>query len=117
MLVADACSGLHSMLSLSALGMLFIFIKGRKSLRHNAIMFASILPVAFAANVVRVIALMLITYRFGDEAGQGFLHGTAGGVQVVVTLVLRWRGQVDPPPWGRRARCGRIPEGSPRDRA
>ncbi len=78
MLVADACSGLHSMYSLSALGTLFMYIMDRKSRVHNAIMLVSILPIAFVANIVRVIALVLITYHFGDEAGQGFLHGAAG---------------------------------------
>ena len=88
MQVADACSGLHSMYSLSALGTLFMYIMARRSLLHNAIMLASILPIAFAANIVRVIALVLITYHLGDEAGQGFLHGAAGIVLMLVALVL-----------------------------
>ncbi len=87
MLVADACSGLHSMYSLSALGTLFMYIVHRKSLLHNAIMLASILPIAFVANIVRVMALVLITYHFGDEAGQGFLHGAAGMVLMLVALI------------------------------
>ena len=88
MLVADACSGLHSMYSLSALGTLFMYIMGRRGKLHNAIMLASILPIAFTANIVRVIALVLITYHFGDEAGQGFLHGAAGMLLMLVALVL-----------------------------
>ena len=87
MLVADACSGLHSMYSLSALGTLFMYIMARPNRLHNAIMLASILPIAFIANIVRVIALVLITYHFGDEAGQGFLHGAAGIVLMLVALV------------------------------
>ena len=86
MLVADACSGLHSMYSLSALGTLFMYIMRRKSVAHNAIMLASILPIAFAANIVRVVVLVLITYHFGDAAGQGFLHGTAGMVLMLVAI-------------------------------
>ena len=86
MLVADACSGLHSMYSLSALGTLFMYIMARTSRLHNAIMVASILPIAFVANIVRVMILVLITYHFGDEAGQGFLHGTAGMVLMLVAL-------------------------------
>ena len=86
MLVADACSGLHSMYSLSALGTLFMYIMARASRLHNAIMVASILPIAFTANIVRVIILVLITYHLGDEAGQGFLHGTAGMVLMLVAL-------------------------------
>lgn len=86
--VADACSGLHSMFSLSALGTLFMYIMNRKSKLHNGIMLAAILPIAFVANVIRVIVLVLITYHLGDEAGQGFLHGTAGMVLMVAALLF-----------------------------
>lgn len=88
LLVADACSGLHSMFSLSALGTLFMYIMGRASRWHNAVMLAAILPIAFGANIVRVMVLVLVTYHLGDEAGQGFLHGAAGIVLLLVALVL-----------------------------
>lgn len=88
LLVADACSGLHSMFSLSALGVLFMYITERKSWLHNGIMLASILPIAFVANIVRVMVLILVTYHLGDEAGQGFLHGAAGIVLLVVALMF-----------------------------
>ena len=85
--VADACSGLHSMFSLSALGTLFMYMMGRKSRLHMGIMLSSILPIAFVANIIRVITLVLVTYYLGDEAGQGFLHGAAGMVLMLVALV------------------------------
>jgi len=88
MLVADASSGLHSMLSLSALGMLVMCIKGRKSFLHNAIMLAGVLPIAFAANVMRVIVLVLTTYHFGDESAMSFLHGMSSTLQMLVALLL-----------------------------
>jgi len=86
--VADACSGLHSMFSLAALGTLFMYIMNRKNRMHLGIMLASILPIAFAANITRVVILVLITYHLGDEAGQGFLHGAAGMVLMLVALAL-----------------------------
>ncbi len=86
LLVADACSGLNSMFSLAALGALFIHIMGRKSRLHTALLVLAIVPIAFAANIVRVITLVLITYHFGDAAGQGFLHGAAGIVLMLVAL-------------------------------
>lgn len=86
--VADACSGLNSMFSLSALGTLFMYIMGRKSRTHVAVMLMSILPIAFAANIIRVITLVLVTYYAGDEAGQGFLHGAAGMLLMLVALML-----------------------------
>lgn len=88
LLVADACSGLNSMFSLSALGTLYMHIMGRRSKIHNAVMLAAILPIAFAANIMRVIILVLVTYHLGDDAGQGFLHGTAGMVLMLVALTL-----------------------------
>lgn len=86
--VADACSGLNSMFSLSALGTLFMYIMGRKSRTHVVVMLLSILPIAFAANIVRVITLVLVTFYLGDEAGQGFLHGAAGMLLMLVALML-----------------------------
>jgi exosortase/archaeosortase family protein len=74
------------MFSLSALGMLFMYLTGRKSYVNNVIMLVSILPIAFAANVLRVAVLVLVTYYWGDEAGQGFLHGFAGIVLFATAL-------------------------------
>jgi len=74
------------MYSLTALGTLFMYIMARASRLHNALMLVSIPPIAFIANIVRVIALVLITYHLGDEAGQGFLHGAAGMVLMLVAL-------------------------------
>jgi len=88
LLVADACSGLHSMFSLSALGLLYLYLMQHRSWLRNALLIASILPIAFAANIVRTIVLVLVTYHLGDEAGQGFLHGTAGMVLFVAALGL-----------------------------
>lgn len=88
LLVADACSGLHSLYSLSALGLLYLHLMQHKSFLRNAILAAAILPIAFGANIVRVIFLVLVTFHLGDEAGQGFLHGFAGMVLFVAALLL-----------------------------
>jgi exosortase B len=88
LLVADACSGLNSMFSLSALGVLYMHLTNRAGIAHPVVMLLSIVPIAFAANVVRVVALILVTYHFGDAAGQGFLHGSAGIVLVLAALGL-----------------------------
>jgi exosortase B len=87
LLVADACSGLQSMMSLSALGLLYVYLVRRPSLLHNLIVLASILPVAFLANIVRVVLLMLVTYHLGDDAAQGFLHFGTGILLLLVALI------------------------------
>jgi exosortase B len=109
LMVADACSGLNSMFSLLALGTLFMYVMRRKGVVHNAIMLASILPIAFLANVVRVILLVLLTYHFGDEAGQGFLHGAAGIALMVIALgILFMEDAVLMTILRRRAPAGRL---------
>lgn len=74
LLVADACSGLNSIVSLCAIGLIYLYITPGGRLPRTAILVASILPIAFAANIVRVLTLVLLTYHFGDDVGQGFAH-------------------------------------------
>jgi exosortase/archaeosortase family protein len=58
------------------------------SIVRNITLAILIIPISFTANVIRVIVLTLVTYHFGDEAGQGFVHGFAGLVLFVVALIL-----------------------------
>lgn len=88
LLVADACAGLHTLLTLEALGLLYLNLVRRDSLFRNVGLAILIVPISFTANVIRVMALSLITYHFGDEAGQGFLHGFAGMVLFLSALLL-----------------------------
>jgi exosortase B len=88
LLVADACSGLHSMISLAALGVLYLNLAVTRGRMRQLLMVAAVIPIALAANVVRIVALALITFYFGDEAGQGFLHELAGLLVFAVALAL-----------------------------
>lgn len=88
LLVADACAGLHTLVSLEALGLLYLNIIRSNSIFRNVTLAILIIPISFIANVIRVITLTLITYYFGDAAGQGFMHGFAGMLLFVVALML-----------------------------
>lgn len=88
LLVADACAGLHTLFTLEALGLLYLNLVQRDSLARNATLAVLIVPISFGANAIRVMALSLITFHFGDAAGQGFLHGFAGMVLFVSALLL-----------------------------
>lgn len=88
LLVADACAGLNSMFTLEALGLLYMNLMAYTSPARNLILAVLIIPISFLANVVRVMILVLVTYHFGDEAGQGFIHGFAGIVLFMVGLIL-----------------------------
>lgn len=88
LLVADACAGLHTLFTLEALGLLYLNIVRHDSFVRNVTLAILIVPISFTANVIRVMVLTLITYHFGDEAGQGFLHGFAGMVLFLTALML-----------------------------
>ena len=88
LLVADACAGLNSMFTLEALGMLYMNLMGYTAPARNIALALLLVPTAFLANIVRVMILVLVTYHFGDEAGQGFVHGFAGMVLFMVALGL-----------------------------
>ncbi len=88
LLVADACAGLNSMFTLEALGLLYMHLMHYTSLARNTTLAVLLIPIAFAANIVRVMILVLVTYHLGDAAGQGFVHGFAGLVLFLVALVM-----------------------------
>jgi len=88
LLVADACAGMHTLISLEALGLLYLNLVKHDSLFRNITLTIFIVPISFTANAIRVMVLMLVTYYFGDVAGQGFMHGFAGMVLFIVALTL-----------------------------
>jgi exosortase B len=88
LLVADACAGLQTLLTLEALGLFYLNLMRHPSAFRNIGLAIFIVPISFSANVIRVMVLTLITYYFGDAAGQGFLHGFAGMVLFVTALLL-----------------------------
>lgn len=88
LLVADACAGLHTLFTLEALGLLYLHVVRHESWLRNTLLAIAIVPISFTANTIRVIALTLVTFHLGDEAGQGFLHGFAGMVLFLSALLL-----------------------------
>ena len=88
LMVADACSGLTSMFTLEALGLLYMNLMKYTNARRNVVLALLIIPISFGANIVRVLILVLVTYHFGDAAGKGFIHSFAGMVLFMTGLAL-----------------------------
>lgn len=99
LLMADACSGLHSLFSLAALGLLYVHLTARRDepktgrggggqgRTHAALLLTAILPVALAANLLRVVLLILVTYHGGDALGRQ-VHEAMGVLVFIVALAL-----------------------------
>ncbi|MGL4542776.1 MAG: exosortase V [Polymorphobacter sp.] len=88
LLVEDACAGLNSLVSLISIGLFYVYILHNSSWKYSLLLLFLVIPLAILANVVRVTALVLITYYFGDAAAQGFLHNFAGMVTFTSALLL-----------------------------
>jgi len=88
LLVADACAGLNSIFALEAIGVFYMSVAQHTNRARNIALATLILPISFASNVTRVMVLVLVTYYFGDEAGQGFVHGFAGILLFMVATAL-----------------------------
>jgi exosortase len=88
LLVEDACSGMNSLIGLIAITLFYIYLLRNASWRYSAFLVCLVIPIAIAANVVRIITLILLTYFFGDAVGQGFLHVTAGLFLFALSLIL-----------------------------
>lgn len=88
LLVADACAGLTTLFTLEAMGLLYLHLRGHAQWWRNAFMAVMVVPIAFAANVLRVITLVMVTLSWGDAAGQGFAHDLAGLTLFVAALLL-----------------------------
>ena len=87
LLIAAACAGLNSLISLTAVGSLYVYLRRNASLRYTLLLVLMILPIAVFANFVRVLVLVLLTYYAGDAVAQGFLHEFAGMFMFVVSLM------------------------------
>src|ERR1700761_3122576 len=74
LLVEDACSGMNSIIGIIAVTLLYAHLAHKSSLRYSALLLVLAVPIAVAANVLRIITLILLTYYAGDSVAQGFLH-------------------------------------------
>ena len=86
LLVAAACAGLNSLLTLSALCMFYVYLKNKDDRIGFILMALMVVPVAVLANFIRVMILILITYYYGESAAQGFLHDFAGMLTFAAAL-------------------------------
>lgn len=87
LLVAAACAGLNSIVTLGALCLFYSYLRHRANVTAFVVLALAAIPVAIVSNFVRVLVLVLVTYYLGDSAAQGFLHDFAGLLMFAVALL------------------------------
>jgi exosortase len=85
-LVAAACAGLNSLVTLSAISLFYVYMRHQANWRYMLILLLAVVPVAIFANFVRVLILILLTYHGGEAMAQGFLHNFAGMTMFATAL-------------------------------
>jgi exosortase len=75
--VAEACSGIRSMISLTMLSVIFVYLTPR-GWRVRIVILLSAIPIALAANILRVSGTGVLAHFFGSGVAVGFLHEFSG---------------------------------------
>jgi len=75
--VAQACSGLRSLMALITLGVVFAYFF-RKTTIERVLIVLSAIPIAILVNSFRVALTGVLTARFGEEFAGGVIHETQG---------------------------------------
>jgi exosortase len=94
--VAEACSGIRSIMSLTMLSVIFAYMSSGNGWR-KAILILAAIPIAMLANILRVSGTGVLAHFFGDRVARGFLHEFSGlavflfglGMLFMVYRVLR----------------------------
>ena len=84
--MGQPCSGFRSLITMFSLVLVYIYVS-KAGLAKKLILTSFIIPIALLGNLIRVITLCLITFYFGDEAGQGFFHNFSGIVIFIITIL------------------------------
>jgi len=83
--VAEACSGIRSLMSLLMLAIVLgYFTEPRKGVRVLIVLAA--IPIAVLANATRVAGTGLFSYWISPAAAEGFFHTFSGWIMFVVAL-------------------------------
>jgi len=84
--VAEACSGIRSLMSLFTVAVLFGYFSERRTLNRVLLALASV-PIAVAVNVARIVGTGLCVQYWDPEKAMGFFHEFSGWLMFLVSLL------------------------------
>ena len=86
--VAEACSGLRSLMALMTLGVVFAHFFRRDSLLQQLILIASTVPIAILVNALRVAVTGFLAHQYGHETAGGVIHDFQGLITFSLAFLL-----------------------------
>lgn len=85
--VAEACSGIRSLMSLVTLAIIYSYLMEKRLWLRWVLALASI-PIAVAANSVRIIGTGLLVQYWDADKAEGYFHASWGWIIFVISLVM-----------------------------
>ena len=85
--VAEACSGLRSLISILALGAIYSYLTQRR-FTSKIVLFLSTIPIALVGNIFRVFLTSIIVYIFEADVTAEPIHSIMGASVFVVAFLL-----------------------------
>jgi exosortase len=81
------CSGFRSLITMFSLGIVYVYIN-KGSLAKKVILTLTIIPLALLGNLLRVISMCMVTFHFGEKAGEQFHDYSGYAIFVIIILGL-----------------------------
>lgn len=85
--VADPCSGIRSLLALTALTAVYAYFT-QKTLLRKWLLFLSSIPLAIIGNIARIVVVAIVAEAFGEQLALGLFHDYSGYVVFSVAIGL-----------------------------
>jgi exosortase len=85
--VAEACSGIRSLMSLTTLAIIYGYLMDRRLVVRVLLTIASV-PIAVAANSLRIIGTGLLVQYWDPDKAEGYFHASWGIFIFVIALVM-----------------------------
>lgn len=85
--VAEACSGIRSLMSLVTLAIIYSYLMEKRLWVRWVLALASV-PIAVVANSVRIIGTGLLVQYWDTEKAEGYFHASWGWIIFVISLVM-----------------------------
>jgi exosortase len=85
--VAEACSGIRSLISLLTLGIVYGYFTDSR-IWVRVILAIGTIPIAIAANGIRVAGTGIAAHYYGPEAAQGFFHTFSGWLIFIAAFIM-----------------------------
>ena len=85
--VAQACSGIRSLMSLGALAVIYGYFLETRNL-HRVLLALAAIPIAIVANGLRVMGTGMLGYYWDPDKAEGFFHTFSGWVIFIISLAL-----------------------------